>query len=47
VLARSPLAGSAELDTLAALNDDAALDRNTEAADAGTAPGDEKTSRDR
>jgi hypothetical protein len=34
VLATSPLAGSAELDMLAALNDNAALDRYSEAVDA-------------
>jgi hypothetical protein len=42
VLARSPLAGSAELDLLAALNNNAALDRYDEAA-----PGDETTRSDR
>jgi hypothetical protein len=47
VLARSPLAGSAELDMLAALANNAALDRYDVTADAGAAPGDEKTRRDR
>jgi hypothetical protein len=41
VLATSPLAGSAELDMLAALNDNAALDRYTEAVDAATELGDD------
>lgn len=43
VLAKSPLAGPAELDMLAALNDNAALDNYTQALDAGGGPADDGT----
>jgi len=41
VLAKSPLAGPAELDMLAALNDNAALDDYTQALDVGAGPADD------
>jgi len=43
VLAKSPLAGPAELDMLAALNDNAALDDYTQALDVGAGPADDRT----